>query len=254
MDGKPLILSIETASLACSVALFQGEEPIAHRHEVDATYIHAERLLPLIDQVLVEAGKTHQDLQSVVVSAGPGSYTGLRIGVATAKGLCHALGIPLIAMDTLESLSYQAKRLVAEPCDAIICVLDARRDEVYTATFGSTGANWSKVSSTRALVLEAGASLQQLFPYAAQGKKVVVIGDAAWKTKDLLGEPASDWTFIQEYPQALDAGTSAALKYASKDFEDVAYFEPRYLKEFIAGTPRDPLGLRQRAIDKHTAP
>ena len=79
MDGKPLILSIETASLACSVALFQGEEAIAHRHEVDATYIHAERLLPLIDQVLVEAGKTHQDLQSVVVSAGPGSYTGLRI-------------------------------------------------------------------------------------------------------------------------------------------------------------------------------
>ena len=249
MDRKPVILSIESATLACSVALLQGEEVIAHRHEVDTTYIHAERLLPLIDDMLFDTKVAREDLNAVIVSSGPGSYTGLRIGVATAKGLCHALHIPFIAMDTLESLAYQASRLSPAPWDAVVCVLDARRDEVYTATFEPNGNIWTKGSATRALVLDPNIPLDPLFPLAAQHKNVVVIGDAAIKTQNLLGESASHWTFIQATPCARDAGACAAQKHAAGEFEDIAYFEPRYLKEFIAGVPRDPLGLRKRAID-----
>ncbi len=251
MKENPLFLSIETAGHACSVALLSGRKTTESRHEVKASYIHAERLLPLIDEVLEAAGKTPKDLNAIIVSAGPGSYTGLRIGVSTGKGLCHALRIPLIAMDTLESLSVQARQISTTSWDAIVCVLDARRDEVYTATFAPLSNEWTKVQPTRALVIDSTAPLEQLFPDAAQGKNVVVIGDAAQKTQRLLGEKARLWTFLEEHPRAVDAGPSAEIKFAAKEFEDVAYFEPLYLKEFIAGTPKDPLGLRQNSIDTH---
>lgn len=254
MDAMPLILSIETAALACSAALFKGGEAIGSKHDVESSYVHAERLLPLIHEVLEETAQTKEDLSAVIVSEGPGSYTGLRIGVATAKGLCNALRIPLISMDTLESLSVQARRLKNESWDAIICVLDARRDEVYTATFGSTSNRWKKVQETRALVIDPETPFEKLFPFAANCQKVIVIGDAAQKTKRLMGESANHWTFIEAHPNALDAGHTAVKKMSTQAFEDVAYFEPKYLKEFIAGKPRDPFGLRQHSIDIQLKP
>jgi tRNA threonylcarbamoyladenosine biosynthesis protein TsaB len=249
MSDIPLILSIETASLACSVAVFQGDKVITHRHDVGPSYVHAERLLPFVDQVLLDAGIASKDLSAISVSAGPGSYTGLRIGVATAKGLCHALGIPLIATDPLESMAFQTSRTTASPPDAVIAVMDARRDEVYTATFAPNGSGWTLAQPTRALVLEAEAGLEKLFPFAANQPNIVVIGDAAQKTQRLLGSLADSWTFIEGHPNAVDTHATATKRYANDQFEDLAYFEPRYLKEFIAGRPRDPLGLRNRAID-----
>lgn len=249
MSGMSLILAIETASLACSVALFEGEKVIAHRHDIGPSYVHAERLLPFIDEVLRDAGIASKDLSAIAVSAGPGSYTGLRIGVATAKGLCHALEIPLIATDTLESLAFQASRMTSHQPDAVVAVLDARRDEVYTATYAPTAAGWTLVEPTRALILEPRVDLDELFPFAANHSNTLVIGDAAQKTQRLLGSLTDSWTFIEGHPNAMDTCVPAALRYVNRQFEDLAYFEPRYLKEFIAGKPRDPLGLRNRAID-----
>ena len=254
MNEEPLILSIETAGYACSAALLKGRETLGSKHEIESSYVHAERLLPLINEILEESGRTKQDLNAVIVSAGPGSYTGLRIGVATAKGLCHALRIPLISIDTLESLSVQALRITNNSWDAIICVLDARRDEVYTATFEAVSAGWTNVQDTRALVLDTDTPIDIFFPHAARCEKVVVIGDAAQKTKDLLGEKTSHWTFIEAHPNAVDAGLAAEQKMRAQTFADVAYFEPKYLKEFIAGKPRDPFGLRKSSIDLKLKP
>ena len=249
MSSMPLILAIETATLACSVAVFEGEKVIAHRHDIGPSYVHAERLLPFIDDVLRDAGIASKELSAIAVSAGPGSYTGLRIGVATAKGLCHALEIPLIATDTLESLAFQASRMTTRPPDAVVAVLDARRDEVYTATYAPNGSGWTVVEPTRALILEPHVGLDHLFPFAANHSHVVVIGDAAQKTQRLLSSLTDSWSFIEGHPNAMDTCAPATRRFVHREFEDLAYFEPRYLKEFIAGTPRDPLGLRNRAID-----
>ena len=249
MSSMPLILAIETATLACSVAVFEGEKVIAHRHDIGPSYVHAERLLPFIDHVLRDAGIASKELSAIAVSAGPGSYTGLRIGVATAKGLCHALEIPLIATDTLESLAFQASRMTTRTPDAVVAVLDARRDEVYTATYAPNGSGWTVVEPTRALILEPHVGLDLLFPFAASHSHVVVIGDAAQKTQRLLSSLTDSWSFIEGHPNAMDTCAPVTRRFANREFENLAYFEPRYLKEFIAGTPRDPLGLRNRALD-----
>ena len=159
------ILALETSTLSCSVALFDGDACLHSEQRCEEQHVHASNLLPMIDAALKAAGWQASDLASVAVCAGPGSYTGLRIGTSTAKGICHAQGIPLIAIN---SLKIQAYRAVAnsslEAGATVIAVMDARRDEVYTQTFRWSGERFDALDETRALVIESQAGVDVLFP------------------------------------------------------------------------------------------
>lgn len=232
------VLVIETSTKRCSVAAFNGAECVAQRAERDDTrHLHAERVMPLVDAVVADAGWTPQSLEAVAVSAGPGSYTGLRIGVSTAKGLCHALGIPLLALDTLELLAQAAD--VEGKDVAVWPVLDARRLEVYVRPFRVTNGVWTAEGPAAAV------DLREAVPAGSglEAPALVCVGDAAAKVEQ-LGLRA-DATFIECEPDAALAGALLARAEAV----DLAYFEPRYLKEFQAGAPKDPLGLRAAALD-----
>jgi tRNA threonylcarbamoyladenosine biosynthesis protein TsaB len=239
---NPVILGIETSTLSCSVALFSRDGLLHSAQKCDAQHVHASHLLPMISEALEAHGKSPHDLSAVAVCAGPGSYTGLRIGVSTAKGLCHAMGIPLIAINSLEIQAYEALESIDEG-STIVAVMDARRDEVYTQTFERREKAAAALDETRALVIEAQASIGELFPAASED--TFVIGDAAEKTKTLLGDRAQTWNFKNAHPQAAFLQRPALAAFEAQAFEDVAYFEPRYLKEFQAGKPKDPLGLRK---------
>ena len=232
------VLVIETSTKRCSVAAFVGSECLAQRAERDdARHLHAERLMPLVDAVVADAGWTPQSLEAVAVSAGPGSYTGLRIGVSTAKGVCHALGIPLLALDTLELLAHGAE---LEGSDvAVWPVLDARRLEVYVRPFRVTDGAWTVEGPAAAV------DLREAVPAGSglEAPALVCIGDAAAKVEALALRSYA--TYIACEPDAARAG--ALLERAEP--VDLAYFEPRYLKEFQAGAPKDPLGLRAAALD-----
>jgi len=240
---NPLILGIETSTLSCSVALFSSDGLLHATQKCDAQHVHASHLLPMISEALEVLGKSPKDLSAVAVCAGPGSYTGLRIGVSTAKGLCHAMGIPLIAINSLEIQAYEALESIDEG-STIVAVMDARRDEVYTQTFERRGKAVAALDETRALVIDAQLSTSELLP--ALTGDAFVIGDAAEKTQMLLGDRAQTWNFKNAHPQAAFLLRPALAAFEAQAFEDVAYFEPRYLKEFQAGKPKDPLGLRNK--------
>ena len=249
MTSQPLILALETSTLSCSVALFRGEQLLGARQISEAQHVHGKELLPLIDEVLRANEITSTELQGIAVSAGPGSYTGLRIGVSTAKGIAHAHNLPLMAFD---SLHVQACAAASEQnWTAIIAVMDARRDEVYTASFVPEADGLIVADATRALILESTAEAGDLFPVIKNLDgldSVCVIGDAAEKAERLLDTRMPNCTFTTDFPQAKHMHQLALEAYRAGSFEDVAYFEPRYLKEFQAGTPRDPLGLRTSSI------
>lgn len=232
------VLVIETSTKRCSVAAFDGEALVATEAARGAGFVHAEQLMPLVDAVVAAAGWTPGDLEAVAVSAGPGSYTGLRIGVATAKGLCHALGVPLLALDTLELLGRGAD---VEGADvAVWPVIDARRLEVYVRPFRVQAGAW------RAEGPAAAVDLQEAVPAGSglEAPALVVVGDAAEKVAGVgLREDA---VYVQREPDAAAAGPMLA----GAEAVDLAYFEPRYLKEFQAGAPKDPLGLRAAALDR----
>ena len=181
------ILALETSTLSCSVALFDGDACVHSEQRCEEQHVHASNLLPMIDAALKAAGWQASDLASVAVCAGPGSYTGLRIGTSTAKGICHAQGIPLIAINSLEIQAYHA--VANEPLEAgatVIAVMDARRDEVYTQTFRWSGERFDALDETRALVIESQAGVDALFPHATDD--AIVVGDAADKTERLLAD------------------------------------------------------------------
>ena len=218
------ILNIETATKNCSVALAKEGKTILCKEIAEEGYSHAERLHVFIEQILVETQLTFQDLSAIAVSQGPGSYTGLRIGISAAKGLCFALDIPLIAIDTLAVLASQAK--VQE--GVIIPMIDARRMEVYTAFFDGTSGEMIK--ETEAKILD-----ENSFSELAD-KKVLFIGDGAKKFQDLLtafgeGLPKAEFKF-DIYPSAKGLIKKSVEKFNQKEFEDTAYFEPFYLKDF----------------------
>ncbi len=216
------ILCIETATRNCSVALADNGDVVAVKEESSDRYIHAEKLHPFITAVLGIAGLQAADLDAVCVSNGPGSYTGLRIGVSAAKGLCFGLDIPLIALNTTLVLADA----VQEKPDITISVIDARRDEVYGQVFDQ---NKQALTKIQAIELR-GDTFQEY-----TGKNVFVVGDAATKTKELidLNVEAS-----QCYPSAVHMAVRAEQKMMQQDFVDVAYHEPFYLKDFIAGKPK----------------
>lgn len=222
-----LILLLETATPVCSVALSRDGQLISSR-EVNEANVHASKLTLFIEAVMKEARVKYRDLNAVAVSKGPGSYTGLRIGVSTAKGLCFALGIPLIAVDTLEAMATGYLQSAAEEKDGLrLCpMIDARRMEVYMAVFS---ADLDILEPVQARILDEGTF--------AEYPRIVLFGDGAEKCRAMYADHPN--IRIEQFPNsARYLNTPAFRKFEEKEFEDVAYFEPFYLKDFVAGKPK----------------
>lgn len=213
------ILHLETATRNCSVALAKDGKLISIRELAETGYTHAEKLHVFIEEVLQEAQITMQDLNAIAVSQGPGSYTGLRIGVSAGKGLCYALGIPLIAVDTLEVLA----RKITITEGVIIPMIDARRMECYTAVFDT---NYIISRKTESQIIDEST-------FDAIHGNVHFLGDGAPKCKEVLQHER--FTFYDEaiFPSSKEMIAIAFNKFHNQDFVDVAYFEPFYLKEFM---------------------
>ena len=215
------ILCIETATTNCSVALSVNGSVIGLLEDNNNQYSHAEKLHVFVAKVLEQANITKNDLDAIAVSKGPGSYTGLRIGVSTAKGLCYALDIQLIATTTLKTLAAQ---ITDSSIDFIVPMLDARRMEVYSAVYNN---GYQEVRETRAEVL----SENSFSEYLSKGK-VVFMGNGAEKFKAICKHKNA--LFIDEKsPSAREMAVYAEEQYKKSDIEDVAYFEPYYLKDFM---------------------
>ena len=217
------ILSIETSTSICSVAIHEQGELLALA-EIMEPGAHAEKLVSLVDAALKQANLRLVDLAAVAVSQGPGSYTGLRIGVSTAKGIAYALDIPLIGINTLQAMA--ASQQLAEG-EYVVAVLDARRKEVYTQTFGDS---LQQLSPIEAVVLEEG-----VFGSVLEKGKVYFVGDGVEKVKEEVQHVNAQ--FVENWESSLSAknmGVLASEKHARQEWEDLAYFVPNYLKEFKA--------------------
>lgn len=226
------ILLLETSTALCSVALTENGEITAYK-ESSEPRAHASLTAVFVDEILKERGLEVKDCDAVCVSMGPGSYTGLRVGVSTAKGLCFGSNKPLLAVGTLNTLVAQADKegLVPDGCKYIIPMIDARRMEVYYSVFTIDG---KEITETKPLVVKED-SFQE---YLKEGK-VLFIGDGAGKCKGtIISENA---TFIQCEPKASSMGKLAEEEYKEKRFKDVAYFEPFYLKDFVVTTSKKKL-------------
>ncbi len=220
-----ILLNIETSTTNCSVSLSKEGETFVLKEDYNNNYSHAERLHVYIDDILKQAKISLSDLDAISISKGPGSYTGLRIGVSAAKGLCYALDKPLISIATLEALAHQVKIKDG----VIVSMLDARRMEVYSAIFNS---EYKQIRDTQAQVLDKNSFAE----YLEKGK-VYFIGNGVEKTKALITHPNA--VFVDnKLPSANEMCKLAYDKYKKNDTEDVAYFEPYYLKDFIALKPK----------------
>lgn len=227
-----LILNIETATSVCSVSL-TNENGILAIRESSEVNSHARVVAVFIDEILKETGVDKRQLDAVAVSKGPGSYTGLRIGVSTAKGLCYALDKPLIGISTLESMAcgmkQKSKELSFQLPVLYVPMIDARRMEVYTAVFDE---QLQVVCETAASVIT-GDSFNDLLA----GYHLIIAGDGADKCREVLHHPnitfQDNFTVSSAYMNQI-----AQRQFHSGAFEDVAYFEPFYLKDFIAGKPK----------------
>jgi len=214
------ILNLETSTTNCSVALSLNGELLFLKEDNSTQYSHAERLHIYIDAVLKEAQIERSQIDAVAVSKGPGSYTGLRIGVSAAKGLCFGLDIPLIALPTLEVLANK----IQTEAGCIVATLDARRMEVYSAVFDT---NHQCIDPTTAKILNA-----ESYADLLEKHTVFFVGNGAAKTQDLIDHPNAH--FDDQLPSSKEMCALSYQKYKAEDFEDLAYFEPFYLKDFIA--------------------
>ena len=226
------IIQLETTTKQCSVALSYKGNCISKKVLLAEHFSHDEKLHVFIEEVLQEASVGFSELDAVAISKGPGSYTGLRIGVAAAKGLCFALDLPLIGIHTLE-LMVQPFIGKAEYA-FFIPMLDARRMEVYTAVFDNSK-TW--IQETNALVLEA-----QSFYDLLGDSPCLVFGNGASKFKTLQPKINAHFTETVSYPSAEDMSKLAWLEFQKKNFEDLATFEPFYLKDFQTTPPKKELG------------
>ncbi len=214
------ILHLETSSKNCSVAISEGEELLCLCEEVSDNYKQSESLHTFVEWALEGAEITLKDLDAISIGKGPGSYTGLRIGASSAKGFCFGLSIPLIAINSLETM---IEPFLKNDYDLIIPLIDARRMEVYTAVFdGNSG---DMLTQTEAKVLEEH-SFQEY-----HDKKILFVGDGVTKAKEILQLSTADFD-DKVYPTAKYLIKKAVERYNQKEFEDVAYFEPFYLKDF----------------------
>ena len=226
------IILIETSTALCSAALAEDGRILEYL-ESETPRSQASLTAPFVKQLLDARGLAVRDCDAVCVSKGPGSYTGLRVGVSTAKGLCFGAGIPLIAVGTLDTLVYQAaaEGLLPAGCRYVVPMVDARRMEVYTAVFTPDG---QQLTETRPQVVEAGA----FDAFLTEGP-VLFIGDGAGKCRETLAHP--DAHFVQCCPKASAMLRPAFAAWDARRFEDTAYFEPFYLKDFIATVPRNKI-------------
>jgi len=230
-----LILSLETSTSVCSAALHRDGKVIASQ-EYHVPQSTASKLAVMIDQLFKVSDIKSSQLNAVAVSAGPGSYTGLRIGVATAKGLCYALNIPLLAVNTLELMSNQVVALFPSSKESddqatilLAPMLDARRMEVYTLL---TNSRLNIVESTEAKIID-----ELSYQSWLEKNKILFFGNGADKCKAILQHPNA--FFIDGIiPSALKLGEMAFLKFTESEFEDLASYEPYYLKDFIAKKPK----------------
>jgi len=218
-----LILNIETATTVCSASISDKEKVIAYK-ELNGGYTHAENLHVYIKEIIKEAAIDFDQLDAIAVSKGPGSYTGLRIGVSAAKGLAYALEIPLIGVDTLQIMTITA--LTETESEAVYCpMIDARRMEVYTAVYDS---NLNPIVPVNAFILN-----EESITVFASYPKIYFFGDGMPKSKSLL-QKFSNANFIEDiFPSAKHMAALSYKKFKEKKFEDTAYFEPYYLKEFL---------------------
>lgn len=217
------ILNIETSTKACSVALHKNGELIVCREDVTANFSHSEKLLKFISELFSDEKLSLSDLDAIAVSMGPGSYTGLRIGVSTAKGLCYGLDIPLISISTLKAMSFgMALEIKA---DLYCPMIDARRMEVYSAFFDI---NNTEVRKIQADIINENSYKKEL------EKKVVFFGDGSEKLIEKIKDKNA--IFVSDiHPSAKNMGLLSYQKFTKSLFEDLAYFEPFYLKDFVAG-------------------
>ena len=217
------ILNIETSTKACSVALHKNGELIVSREDLTTNFSHSEKLLKFISKLFSDAKLSLSDLDAIAVSMGPGSYTGLRIGVSTAKGLCYGLDIPLISISTLKAMSFgMALEIKA---DLYCPMIDARRMEVYSAFFDI---NNTEVRKIQADIIDENSYKKEL------EKKVVFFGDGSEKLIEKIKDKNA--MFISNiHPSAKNMGLLSYQKFTKSLFEDLAYFELFYLKDFVAG-------------------
>lgn len=216
-----MLLCIETSTKNCSISLWDGRHMVASKSERGDRFIHGERLHVLIKELLKESSVDFDMLDGVCVGKGPGSYTGLRIGVSTAKGLCYAAGKPLYSVPTLGCFDFSS-------CTTpyVITVLDARRDEVYAQVWRSSESGVLPEGSVEAVIIsdESWKALQR--------ESVTVVGEGAIKIGQFMTKVPADWQLqANSYPDAKYMGQH--LTNLPKA-EDVAYFEPYYLKNFVA--------------------
>ena len=226
-----MILCLETATPVCSVALNESCCTIALR-ETEGQNAHSEKITNFIREVMEVAKINYSKLDAVAVSKGPGSYTGLRIGVSTAKGICYAADLPLMAIDTLEAMAYGMKAKLGSQIgesDLLIPMIDARRMEVYAAIFD---ANLNKISDTAAMVID-----ENSFEELLKDHRLWLFGDGAPKLKNVF-ENQPNVNIVDGFkPSAAYMLPLADKALRERDFVDVAYFEPFYLKDFVAGKP-----------------
>ncbi len=229
------ILCLETATTICSVSLFKNNRLISFR-ESDQKNSHAEFITSFIREVVEESDIDYPDIDAVAVSKGPGSYTGLRIGVSTAKGLCYALDKPLIAVSTLQSMAAGfTNHLMNEsfdfPEDTLFCpMIDARRMEVYTAVYDIHN---REIESINAKIID-----RFSFRDFLKKHKIYFFGDGAEKCKPILSSNRNAVFIDKFHPSATMMNQLAFDGFQNRKFEDVGYFEPYYLKDFIAGIPK----------------
>ena len=215
-----IILNIETATKNCSVSLAKDGEVLIIKELNNGNYSHAEVLHPFIVEILKEVNLTTDKIDAVAVSKGPGSYTGLRIGVSAAKGLCFAFDKPLISVNTLTSLAHA----IAIDKGFIVPMLDARRMEVYSSILN---ADYTSIREIKAEIIDGNS-----FSEFLEKDKVYFLGDGAAKCKEVITH--ANAIFVDDkFPSAKEMAELSYNKYKKNDIEDVAYFEPFYLKDFV---------------------
>ncbi len=222
------ILCLETATTNCSVAIGVNGQVQSLVEENTPNYSHAEQLHVFIEEALKKAALPLEALDAVAVSKGPGSYTGLRIGVSAAKGLCFSLDLPLIAIPTLQSMAMQVK---LESNEVVIPLLDARRMEVYSEVYDASG---TSIRETKAEVIT-----ESSFTDYTSCKRVHLIGPGASKCEEVLTNPVFSY-ITSAIPSAQELASLAERKFKQQEFEDVAYFEPYYLKDFVLQGKKKP--------------
>ncbi|CAI8402929.1 MAG: tRNA threonylcarbamoyladenosine biosynthesis protein TsaB [Flavobacterium sp. SCGC AAA160-P02] len=215
------ILNIETSTKNCSVSIAKSGELISLKELNNGSYSHAEMLHPLIKEALSESELSMGQINAIAVGKGPGSYTGLRIGVSSAKGICFANDIPLISINSLEVLAHS----ISIDTGLIIPMIDARRMEVYSTIFDNS---YNMIRETKSEIIDENSFSEQMNDH-----KIYIVGDAATKCRETITN--SNAIFIDnKFPSSKEMAKLSFIHYNKNIFEDVAYFEPFYLKDFIA--------------------